>query len=55
MTYVIAFLPGSSGTETETHECRPCASLEQEDGEDDAKGGAECGADEEGAEAVVPL
>lgn len=36
-TYVVALLPGSTGTETETNECGPCATLEKEDGEDDTE------------------
>jgi hypothetical protein len=42
----IALFPRASSTETETDECGPCASLEQEHGEDDAEGEAEAGADE---------
>ena len=54
-TYVVALLPGSTGTETETNKCRPCATLEEEDGEDDTERGTEGRADEHGAQAVVPL
>ena len=54
-TYVVALLPRSSGTEACAYKCGPSSSLEQEDGEDDTKGGAEGGSDEESAEAVVPL
>jgi len=54
-TYVVALLPGSTGTETETDKGRPCATLEEEDGEDDTERGTEGGADEHGAQTVVPL
>lgn len=54
-TYVVALLPGSTGTETETNKGRPCATLEEEDGEDDTERGTEGRADEHGAQAVVPL
>jgi hypothetical protein len=36
-TYVVALLPGSTGTETEANKGRPCATLEEEDGEDDTE------------------
>lgn len=54
-TYAIAFFPGPTGAETETDPCGPRASLEEENGEDDAEGDAEAGADEHGGEAAVPL
>ena len=54
-TYVVALLPGSTGTETEANKGRPCATLEEEDGEDDTERGTEGGADEHGAQTVVPL
>ena len=54
-TYVVALLPGSTGTETETNKGRPCATLEEEDGEDDTERGTEGRADEHGAQTVVPL
>lgn len=54
-TDVVALLPCTSGTETET-DCRgPCAALEEEDGEDNAEGQAKTGADEHRGEAAVPL
>jgi len=54
-TYLIAFFPGSTGTETKTDKCWPCSSLEKEDGEDNTEGCAEGRTNEHCAEAVVPL
>ena len=54
-TYVVTLFPGSSGTEAETNEGGPCATLEEKNGEDDTERGTEGRADEHGAEAVVPL
>jgi hypothetical protein len=54
-TNVVTLFPCSSGTESETNECGPCAALEQEDGEDDTKAEAEAGADHHRGETAVPL
>ena len=54
-SHVVALFPCPSGTESETDECGPCATLEEEDGEDDTERGTEGRADEHGAQAVVPL
>lgn len=54
-THAVAFFPGPSGTETEANPCGPCASLEEEDGEDDTETDTESGADEHGREAAIPL
>ena len=51
----VALLICATGTETGADESRPCAALEEEDGEDNAEGEAEGGADEKGGEAAVPL
>jgi len=51
----IALLVRAAGAEAEADESGPRAALEEEDGEDDAEGEAERGADEEGGEAAVPL
>lgn len=51
----VALLIRATSTETCTDESRPCAALEEEDGEYDTEGEAEGGADEEGGEAAVPL
>ena len=54
-THVVALLPCTSSTESET-DCRgPRAALEEEDGEDDAEGETEAGADQHRREAAVPL
>jgi hypothetical protein len=45
-TYAVTLLPSPSSTETDTDPGGPCAALEQEDGEDDAEGETETGADE---------
>jgi hypothetical protein len=45
-THVVTLFPRPSSTESETDECGPCASLEEEDGEDDTEGEAEAGANE---------
>lgn len=54
-TYRIALLPSPAGTETKTCEHRPRPALEEQDREDHAERRAEGAANEEGAEAVVPL
>jgi len=54
-TDIVTLFPGSSGAETETDVSGPCASLEEEDGEDDAEREAETGSDEERREAAIPL
>lgn len=54
-TDVVTLFPCSSGTEPESDKCRPCASLEEEDGEDDTKAEAKTGADEHRGKAAVPL
>jgi hypothetical protein len=51
----VALLVCAAGTEACADEGGPGATLEQEDGEDDAEGQAEGGADQEGGEAAVPL
>lgn len=51
----VALLIRATSTKTGTDESRPCAALEEENGEDHAEGEAEGGADEEGGEAAVPL
>ena len=54
-THVVALLPCTSSTESET-DCRgPRAALEEEDREDDTKGETEAGADQHRREAAVPL
>lgn len=54
-TDVVALLPCTSSTKTET-DCRgPRAALEQEHGEDDTEGQTKTGADEHRREAAVPL
>lgn len=55
VTDVITLFPCSSSTETETNECRPCAALEEKDGEDDTEAEAQTGADDHGGETAVPL
>ena len=55
MTYRVALLPSPAGTETKTCEHRPRPALEEQDREDHTERRAEGAADEEGAEAVVPL
>lgn len=55
IAYAVTLLPSSSSTETETDESGPCSSLEEKNGEDDTKGGTKSRADEEGAEAGIPL
>ena len=54
-TYRVALLPCPAGTETKTSEHRPRPALEEQDREDHTERRAEGAADEEGAEAVVPL
>lgn len=54
-TYAVAFFPSSSSTKSKACPDWPRSPLEQEDGENDAKGCTERASDEEGAEAVVPL
>lgn len=54
-TYRIALLPSPAGTETKTCEHRPRPALEEQDREDHTERRAEGAADEEGAEAVIPL
>lgn len=54
-TYRVALLPSPAGTETKTCEHRPRPALEEQDREDHTERRAESAADEEGAEAVVPL
>jgi hypothetical protein len=54
-TDVVTLFPCSSGTESETNECRPCTTLEEENGEDDTKAEAETGADHHRGETAVPL
>lgn len=51
----VALLVSPPSTETDTNERRPCPSLEQEDGENDAETEAEGGLDEEVREAAIPL
>jgi hypothetical protein len=55
MTYRVALFPSPSGTETKTCEHRPRPALEEQDREDHTERRAESAADEESAEAVVPL
>jgi hypothetical protein len=55
MTYRVALFPSPSGTEAETCEHRPRPALEEQDREDHTERCAESAADEESAEAVVPL
>ena len=55
MTYRVALLPSPAGTETKTCEHRPRPALEEQDREDHTERRAEGAADEESAEAVVPL
>ena len=52
---VVTLFPGPSGTESETNKGRPCASLEEEDREDDPEAEAEAGADHHRGETAVPL
>jgi hypothetical protein len=54
-TDIVALFPRSSGAKSESDKCWPCASLEEEDGEDDAEAEAEARADEHRREAAVPL
>ena len=54
-THSVALFPSPSGTETEANPCGPGASLEEENGEDDAEGDAEAGSDEHRGKASVPL
>jgi hypothetical protein len=54
-TYRVALLPSPSGTETKTCEHRPRPALKEQDREDHTERRAESAADEESAEAVVPL
>lgn len=55
VTNVIALFPCSSSTKSETDESRPCAALEEEDGENDAEAETKAGADDHGGEAAIPL
>ena len=55
ITYIVAFLPSSSGAESEANESWPCSPSEQENGEDDTERSTESGANEESAEALIPL
>ena len=54
-SHVVALFPCPSSTETETDKGGPCASLEEEDREDDAEGETQAGADQHRREAAVPL
>ena len=54
-TDVVALLPCTSSTETQTDCRKPRAALEEEDGEDDTEGQTKTGADEHRREAAVPL
>jgi hypothetical protein len=54
-TYRVALLPSPSSTETKTSEHGPRPALEDQDGEDHTERRAESAANEESAEAVVPL
>ena len=44
----IGLLPSPPSAEAQSYPCRPCSSLEEQHGEDDAKGETEGGAYEEG-------
>ena len=54
-TYRVTLLPSPSSTETKTSEHRPRPALEDQNREDHTERRAKGAADEEGAEAVVPL
>jgi hypothetical protein len=45
-TYIVTLLHSTTSTESQAHPRGPCSALEEEDGEDDAKGEAETGPDE---------
>jgi hypothetical protein len=51
----VALFVGAAGTEADSDKGRPCAALEQENGEDDAETEAEGGLDEEVGQAAIPL
>jgi hypothetical protein len=53
--YAVAFFPSAPGAEPEANPGGPCASLEEEDREDDTEPDTESGADEHGRKAAIPL
>jgi hypothetical protein len=54
-TDVIALLPSPASTKSKTYVCGPCASLEEQDREDDSERQTKAGADQEGGKTAVPL
>lgn len=54
-THVVALLHCSSSTKTQSDECWPRSTLEEEDGEDDAKAETETRFDQKRGNATIPL
>lgn len=54
-THVITLLPSPSSTKTEADKRGPCASLKQQNREDDTEAEAQAGADDHGGKTAIPL